>query len=572
MDVEIINSLIKHNFEYVSKLGEGAFGTVIKVKHNISNQFFAIKKLNSNRNVENEDILREIQAIAQFSNPNVISYKHSFVENNELYLVMEYCPKGSLRDWLSQVGKLNIEYAVDVFLRLTHTFAFLHNKGYIHHDIKPDNLLFTEDKIKISDFGTVNTSIGTIAYSAPEMLTGDAPVDDVRIDIFSLGITFMECVTGKNPFIPWESYTGQNLIVKNANFPISKLPYWLQQLLLKACHFDASTRFQTMMEFHEAIKKRHIPQIITKELIHSGKLTNVLKMHIVARRWSHAEKFIHAYDDKSINFLIQKGKYYLGINKLEMAKKVFEDVLIKNRNASIEKNIAEIYLRLDEPSKAASILHGYINNHFTDTEAHNQLLHSYFLSDQWELGLSQVKYLVKLFPKEIIFLNNRTIFELLLNKKVSRTNHLHEQNIIGYYNYHEVIKNNNPRAYSTKKMKSLKSKLLFSEVKFKNIYKSKNTIAVEIDNEIHHCDKHIISFGRKGFDYNTFSSFDDNLISRRHFVIINQKNNVWLYDMSSFGTFVDGNKVKRNTFLLGRHEVSFGNQQIIIRSEAEKFI
>jgi len=92
---------------------------------------------------------------------------HSFIEEGTLYLVMEYCSRGSLRDRLIKAGKLDVKTATDIFLRLTHTFAFLHCKGFIHHDIKPDNLLFTDDKIKISDFGTVNTSIGTIIYSTP---------------------------------------------------------------------------------------------------------------------------------------------------------------------------------------------------------------------------------------------------------------------------------------------------------------------------------------------------------------------------------------------------------------------
>lgn len=188
--------------------------TVVKVKHHISKQFYAVKKLKGRGNQHPENILREIQAIAQFNNPNVINYKHSFIEDNELYLIMEYCSGGSLRDLLSNSGKLNIDYAIDVFLRLTHTFDFLHWKGYIHHDIKPDNILFTEDKVKISDFGTVNTSIGTIIYSALEMLMPDAPTDDPGVDIFSLGLTFMECATGKNLLKKENSWQEKILLVK----------------------------------------------------------------------------------------------------------------------------------------------------------------------------------------------------------------------------------------------------------------------------------------------------------------------------------------------------------------------
>jgi len=167
MSPEYINHLKKHGFEFISELGEGGFGQVVKVKHQLSDQFFAVKTLHKIRLPRPENILREIKAIAKLNNPNIISYNHSFIEEGTLYLVMEYCSRGSLRDRLIKAGKLDVKTATDIFLRLTHTFAFLHCKGFIHHDIKPDNLLFTDDKIKISDFGTVNTSIGTIIYSTP---------------------------------------------------------------------------------------------------------------------------------------------------------------------------------------------------------------------------------------------------------------------------------------------------------------------------------------------------------------------------------------------------------------------
>ncbi len=569
MDKNTINNLKKHDFKFVSKLGSGGFGTVVKVKHRISNQYFAVKKLNGKGKANPENILREIRAIARLNNPNIISYNHSFIEDNELYLVMEYCSGGSLRDWLSNNGKLGIDYIVNLFLRLTYTFSFLHNKGFIHHDIKPDNILFTEEKVKISDFGTVNTSIGTIVYSAPEMLMPNAPVDDQRVDIFSLGITMFECVTGKNPLAKdRNTIDEQILIVKNADYKISYLPYWLQQLLLKACHYNPSARFQSMMEFHEAIKKRHIPQIINQSVIDSNKLSEKLKMKIIGRKWEKARKFIIANNDESIAFLIQKGKYYLGTHQLLKAREIFEKVLKKDSSAQIEKNIAEIYLQFNEPSKAATMLHGYINNHFKDIEAHNQLLHTYFLSDKWELGLEQAKFLRKLFPKEEVFVNNLNLFELLLGKFPSEIELLYSNNPFGYYNYYEVVTNNEPEAYNPSDKLALKQKLLFHEYRFKNIHKSNNTISIKIgDNDEQNCNKHIISFGRKGYQYNTFYPFNDTLISRRHFVIINQKNNVWLYDLSALGTYVNGKKVNKKTFLLGRCEIGFGSHKIIVKSD-----
>lgn len=570
MSPEYIEHLKKHGFEYISELGKGGFGQVVKVKHTLSEQFYAVKTLHKTRVRRPENILREIKAIAHLNNPNIINYNHSFIEEGMLFLVMEYCSRGSLRAWLIKAGKLDIKTATDIFLRLTHTFAFLHSKGFIHHDIKPDNILFTDDKIKISDFGTVNTSIGTIIYSAPEMLMDDPPVDDVRVDVFSLGLTFMECLTGKNPFAMAGSEVKQILMIKNADFPLGGLPYWLQQLLLKACHYDPSVRFQTMVEFHEAISKRHIPQIIDDHVLSANKQTQVLKMHIIRKRWIFAKKNIEAFNNESIGFLIEKGKYYLGTHQLEQAKEIFELVIKQDRNAPIAKNIAEIYLQHQEPSKAATILHGYILHHFNDVEAHNQLLYSYFLSDQWELGLEQSTYLRKLFPKEILFINNHALFELLLGKEPTDIRYMNEHNPFGYYNYKEVVLGNKPPAYQTNNPASLKAKLLFHEFKFRNLHQSKNTISVEVhgDEVITNCSSHIISFGRKGYDYNTFSLFDDTMVSRRHFVIVNQKNNVWMYNMSGLGSMLNGVKVMDKVFLHGRCEIELGKYKVIVKSDS----
>ena len=561
-----IESLKKHGFSFISKLGAGGFGVVIKVKHEISGQFYAVKILRKREKSDPENILREIKAIASLKSLNIIRYNYSFVEDGELYLVMEFCSEGSLRDRLRKEGRLSSEFCCDIFLRLTHTFAFLHDKGFVHHDIKPDNILFTEKKVKIADFGTVNTKIGTIAYSAPEMLLPDAPEDDPRVDIFALGITFMECISGVNPLRNLKSWNEHLHTVKQADYPLQDQPYWLQQLLLKACHYDPSARFQTMKEFHEAIKRRKIPQIIDNEIISEHKRAMKLKMLVVGKNWLKAEKFIDLHsNNKSVDFLFYTGRYFLETNQLEKALAAFEEVLAIDRSTPVHKELAEIYLHLNEPSKAASMLHPFINRNFRNAEAHNHLLHSYFLSDQWEIGLEQASFLRKLFPKDPCFINNLALFEIMLGQTPSEPIHLNENNPIGYYNYCDVAKADKPSIVNSKNCSSLKSKLLFNEYKFRKFYKSKNGVTVEIDGKEFHSDKHVISIGRKGFN-NTFS-VGDSSVSRRHLVIVNKKNDVWLYDMSTLGTFVNGIKVQRRFFLLGRCEIQAGRKTIFVKSD-----
>lgn len=566
MNAKTIANLKKHGFEFLSELGEGGFGVVVKVRHEISGQEYAVKKLTRRAKANPENILREIRAIASLKNPNVIGYNYSFIEDDELYLVMEYCPMGSLRDLLRKEEKLEIGMCANLFLRLTNTFAFLHDNGFIHHDIKPDNILFTEKKVKVSDFGTVNTTIRYRYYSAPEMMMPNAPKDDPRVDIFALGITFMECATGVNPLKNCETWEEHILTVKNADFPIFALPYWMQQVLLRACHFDPAARFQTMQEFHEALVRRHIPQVIDEKVIQAHQLAAKLKMRVVAKRWQAAKKLIDGFEsERAEAFLIQKGRYYLGTHQLALAKATFEEVLKIDRSAPIEKNMAEVFLQFNEPSKAAAMVHGYINKTFNDVEAHNQLLFSYFQSDQWELGLEQALLLRKLFPQETVFADNCVLFGLLLGRDPRRGAAFKAASPIAHYNCHDVVYGDGPALYNPNDPKSLKSKLLFTEFKFRFFQRSRNVVTVEINGKEHHCNQPIISIGREGFP-NTIT-IDDSWVSRRHLVIVNLKNDVWLYDMSTSGTYVDGERVVNKSFLLGRCEIKTGGQTFFVKSD-----
>src|SRR5690606_34521825 len=101
---------------------------------------------------------------------NIINYRNSFNVGKVLYLIMDYCSKGTLHEKIVKNGKLSENQLISLFLKLTQTFGFLHQKGIIHHDIKPSNILFdANDEVKVSDFGCVNMDIGTPAYLPPEV-------------------------------------------------------------------------------------------------------------------------------------------------------------------------------------------------------------------------------------------------------------------------------------------------------------------------------------------------------------------------------------------------------------------
>jgi len=567
--IEAKKSFISRDFVNIRVLGSGGFGTVFLLKHKLSDQFFAGKRLNSLSKENQKIIQQEIKTVASFSHPNIIGYKNGFNIGSILYLIMDYCPNGSLDEKIRKNGKLNEDELINTFITLTNTFEFLHKKNIIHHDIKPSNILFDENNtIKISDFGCVNSTMGTPAYLPPEAFESHSYSPNNQSDIYALGITLLESALGYNPFFG-KTVDEQVEIIKTANLPIDLLPYWLQNIILKAVHYDSSSRYTSMQEFHDSLIKRNIPHFLNSEIIALEKDAKRLSYFVKRKKWRKADLLIKTHTNlfKNLNLVVNAGIFYLNTHKITEAQKCFERALKLNPQTNVEKQIAEVYLQNGNAAKAASILTGYINRNFSDIESHNQLLFSYFLSGRWKLGLEQAQLLVQAFPGEAIFINNQAVFCFLLNKSYLADD-LKLDHSFGDYNY-SVYSKNSPEAWYRNNHPLIQNKLLFQEYKFRNIENSKNTLEISIADKKYKVSNSLISFGRKGYDYNIFSQFDSNSVSRRHFAIVNMKNNVWLYDLDSTGVYVDGQKVNQKCFLLGFHKIKFGDYEIEVKTDEQ---
>lgn len=570
--IEAKKSFIQRDYQFIRQIGSGGFGTVSLVKHTVSNQLFAIKRLTVIDKDKQDLIKKEIETLASLGHHNIIGFRTAFNVEETLYLVMEYCPLGTLQQKLNTKGKLHEDEIISLFLQLTKTFEFLHQKGIIHHDIKPSNILFADDGlVKVSDFGCVNSEIGTRIYLPPEA-HGVSPYSANRkSDIFALGVTLMECALGYHPFENKPVHQKIEML-KTSDLPVSQLPLWLQEIILKAVQYDPELRFSSMLEFHDALVKRNIPSYLTTKLIRLEKDAEYLSYLVRNKKWYKAKIFTtnHSEISENLNLTIAAGNFYLKTHDIVRAKECFETALRINPQANIEKQVAEVYLQTGEPTKAASILTSYINRNFNDVEAHNQLLYAYFLSNKWEIGKQQAELLKEVFPKETVFYCNHILFSCLSNKRWPYNSINDNDPVFENYNY-SVFHDNDPEVWNYKSKPTLVSKLLFHEYKFRDIDKE-NQIVLTIDGVVFRMKKAIISFGRKGYDCNTFSEFGGNNVSRRHFVIINMKDNVWLYDLESTGVYVDGKRVSNKCFLLGLHKIRFGNYEIEINTDSSKLL
>jgi serine/threonine protein kinase len=191
---------LDNKYQLVRQLGEGGFGRVWLAEDVlIAGRHVAVKQLKSDAIGNTSLLIEEMHHLSSLDHPHGVKFLHHFQDDENLYLVMEHCAGGSV-DAFTRRRPLDQAKVFAWGKTLTDTLAAVHRHGVVHHDIKPQNLLLTDDgRLKVADFGVANRNWGTRAYMAPELSLGEASSDDVRIDIYALGITLLELLLGNNP-------------------------------------------------------------------------------------------------------------------------------------------------------------------------------------------------------------------------------------------------------------------------------------------------------------------------------------------------------------------------------------
>jgi serine/threonine-protein kinase len=205
------------NYRIEKVIGEGGMGTVYLASHTkIPNRVSAIKVLKSNF-LQNENLKnrfrREMEIMSGMTHENIVKLEQFDEDDLGMYLIMEYFKGVEIDDYLkNKIGVFPEEKAVPLMIQILKAFSFAHNKGIVHRDIKPGNILINQEanQVKVLDFGIAKmkddismqtksgAQIGTVFYMSPEQVHGKEL--DARSDIYALGVTFYQMLTGINPY------------------------------------------------------------------------------------------------------------------------------------------------------------------------------------------------------------------------------------------------------------------------------------------------------------------------------------------------------------------------------------
>ena len=205
------NPVILSDYTLIKDLGEGNFGKVKLAKLKSTKEKFAIKILDKEKlkTQTKSTLYNEIEIISCLNHKNVIHIEKILEDEKNYYIIMEYCEKGELFDYIVKKERLNSAEASLFFYQLINGVEYIHKQGFAHRDLKPENLLLTKDKIlKIIDFGLchdfdgenlLTTKCGSPSYAAPEILKG-YPYDGFITDIWCCGIILYAMLCGYLPF------------------------------------------------------------------------------------------------------------------------------------------------------------------------------------------------------------------------------------------------------------------------------------------------------------------------------------------------------------------------------------
>lgn len=565
---------LNQDYEILSLLGIGGFGEVFKCREIISGHIVAVKRLKTSDQDKQRNILKEIRLLSKLNHPGIVKYLHTFRHENQLHLVMEFCEQGSLASNIGKTG-IALSESTGIISSLIETMNWVHNEGITHHDIKPQNILINAaNELKIADFGVANTLGGTSSYQAPELFfKPDISPDDKRADIYAMGLTIVELLTGENPFSG--KRLGEIMIAhKTRAYGTGHLPYWLQDFLIKAIHPRPEERFQTMEEMLNRFKQRNIPEIITAKVLEAGEAGRKLLKELRKGNLHGAEGYAIYLEQKMPShphILKALGKYYLMKGDLDQAEEKFSQLFAKSQILSVHNDYARALMLRKEYSRAIGVLSDQIQLNPDDMEAYSLLGECYLRSERYDTGLELLSLLKKKFVKVKTFTVNHFLFRCANASTEKEWKRLEkEAPLRTLMRYNLEVFRNNPEVYCNDKGR-LNDKLVYMDFIFNTYYKSNPWFSISRSGaEFDSFQTSMVVIGRLPRPDNDIT-LPGSDVSRRHCMILNALGQVWVYDLGSItGTFVDGKRVLYKQPLFGRCELKIGKHTLEIVTDKRK--
>lgn len=251
--------ILGKRYEILGRVGSGGMADVYKGKDHKLNRYVAIKVLKSDYRSDEvfiKKFLSEAQAAAGLMHPNVVNVYDVGQDRGLYYMVMELVEGITLKDYIEKKGMISAKETVSIAIQMVSGLQAAHNQHIIHRDIKPQNIIISKDgKVKVTDFGiarattstqTISTSVmGSVHYTSPEQARGG--VVDEKSDIYSVGITLYEMVTGH---VPFDGDSTVSVALKHLQEQIASpaeevedLPYSLECIIMKCTQKNPNLRY-----------------------------------------------------------------------------------------------------------------------------------------------------------------------------------------------------------------------------------------------------------------------------------------------------------------------------------------
>ena len=263
--MNIQGKMLENRYEILEKIGVGGMATVYRAKCHVLNRDVAIKVLKDEFTTDSEFINRfnaEAQSAASLTHPNIVSVYDVGQSDDMYYIVMELIKGKTLKEIISDEGRIPWKWSLNIAKQIASALEIAHKNGIVHRDIKPHNIIITEDGIaKVTDFGiakavttatmtSYGNTLGSVHYFSPEHARG--ATTDAKTDIYSLGIVMYEMVTGR---VPFDADTPVSVALKQVQEkpiePISinpEIPEGLNYIILKAMEKDKNLRYNSARE------------------------------------------------------------------------------------------------------------------------------------------------------------------------------------------------------------------------------------------------------------------------------------------------------------------------------------